>query len=401
MGFGIMFRLDEESAKRHSAERKMRVYDDLESVSSAVMDRFEKYSINFEEEVLEAVQEEQDEEDEGKEHNEANIVSGYIETSEVVTDVELNEAPETSMPDKELENAAVEDEKQQALDDECCEEDKSSLKLGRLGSNIRSSSPTSTVQSNTNRSKKKLSKKKARRYAEQDEEDVELAMMVLGHASKKSGKTMHDLKEEKTEHKKKQDLKAKQSKAGLNLIKVDWVQAMEQLDCEVQLEMKELVSLHAIDEGEIDLDLIKDLALYPANAAIAIIHEFRDSKNLAKTANKSNLFAGIMRTFKKNMNKSKAVAVITLDASDFDAIDATDENDDDHAINRNDGDFLTECPLSDDKILFAVPVCSPYMSMQRFKYKVKLTPGTLKKGKAVKQILELLPKVREASEIER
>ena len=50
---------------------------------------------------------------------------------------------------------------------------------------------------------------------------------------------------------------------------------------------------------------------------------------------------------------------------------------------------LTGAPLPDDELLYAIPVCGPYVSLKEFKYRVKLTPGTLKKGKAVKQALEL------------
>jgi len=53
-------------------------------------------------------------------------------------------------------------------------------------------------------------------------------------------------------------------------------------------------------------------------------------------------------------------------------------------------DSLTGCPRSDDVLLYAVPVCGPYSALASYKLKVKLTPGTLKKGKAAKQALELL-----------
>jgi hypothetical protein len=53
-------------------------------------------------------------------------------------------------------------------------------------------------------------------------------------------------------------------------------------------------------------------------------------------------------------------------------------------------DSLTGCPRADDVLLYAVPVCGPYQALANYKLKVKLTPGTLKKGKAAKQALELL-----------
>lgn len=44
-------------------------------------------------------------------------------------------------------------------------------------------------------------------------------------------------------------------------------------------------------------------------------------------------------------------------------------------------DSLTGTPLPEDILLFCVPVCGPYSAMNNFKYKVKLTPGSVKRGK--------------------
>ncbi|KAI1488569.1 fibronectin-binding protein A N-terminus-domain-containing protein [Biscogniauxia mediterranea] len=52
-------------------------------------------------------------------------------------------------------------------------------------------------------------------------------------------------------------------------------------------------------------------------------------------------------------------------------------------------DSLVAHPLPGDEILEAIPVCAPYAALGRCKYKVKLQPGTLKKGKAVKEILDV------------
>ncbi|KAI1635833.1 fibronectin-binding protein A N-terminus-domain-containing protein [Biscogniauxia mediterranea] len=52
-------------------------------------------------------------------------------------------------------------------------------------------------------------------------------------------------------------------------------------------------------------------------------------------------------------------------------------------------DSLVAHPLPGDEILEAIAVCAPYAALGRCKYKVKLQPGTLKKGKAVKEILDV------------
>ncbi len=59
---------------------------------------------------------------------------------------------------------------------------------------------------------------------------------------------------------------------------------------------------------------------------------------------------------------------------------------------------LTGCPHPNDLLLFAVPVCAPYASLTPacYKYRVKLTPGTQKKGKTAHQALEVFVREKEA-----
>ncbi|KAI8988444.1 fibronectin-binding protein A N-terminus-domain-containing protein [Mycotypha africana] len=60
-------------------------------------------------------------------------------------------------------------------------------------------------------------------------------------------------------------------------------------------------------------------------------------------------------------------------------------------------DSLTANPLPEDIIHFAIPVCAPYAAIQKYKYKVKLTPGSLKRGKAVKQAQSVFLNLNEAT----
>lgn len=53
---------------------------------------------------------------------------------------------------------------------------------------------------------------------------------------------------------------------------------------------------------------------------------------------------------------------------------------------------MTGQPKEVDTILFAVPMCAPYASLMHCSYKVKLQPGTQRKGKALSMIKELFAK---------
>lgn len=62
-------------------------------------------------------------------------------------------------------------------------------------------------------------------------------------------------------------------------------------------------------------------------------------------------------------------------------------------------DTLVPVPHPDDIILWAIPVCGPYSAMQHYKFRVKLTPGTQKRGKIAKQSVELF--VRQTNSLPR
>ncbi|KAI9578214.1 nuclear export mediator factor NEMF homolog [Glossina fuscipes] len=55
-------------------------------------------------------------------------------------------------------------------------------------------------------------------------------------------------------------------------------------------------------------------------------------------------------------------------------------------------DALTGLPFEEDELLFCIPVVAPYQALQNYKYKVKLTPGTGKRGRAAKTALTMFSK---------
>ncbi|XP_057671845.1 ribosome quality control complex subunit NEMF homolog [Diorhabda carinulata] len=57
-------------------------------------------------------------------------------------------------------------------------------------------------------------------------------------------------------------------------------------------------------------------------------------------------------------------------------------------------DALTGYPVTEDELLFAVPVIAPYNTLSNYKFKVKLTPGTAKRGKAAKTAVAIFLKDR-------
>ncbi|KOB65691.1 Serologically defined colon cancer antigen 1, partial [Operophtera brumata] len=62
---------------------------------------------------------------------------------------------------------------------------------------------------------------------------------------------------------------------------------------------------------------------------------------------------------------------------------------------------LTGAPHAEDELLFAVPVVAPYSALLNYKYKVKLTPGTSKRGKAAKTAVQVFLRDKAASNREK
>uniref|UniRef100_A0A452IS16 Ribosome quality control complex subunit NEMF n=1 Tax=Gopherus agassizii TaxID=38772 RepID=A0A452IS16_9SAUR len=86
------------------------------------------------------------------------------------------------------------------------------------------------------------------------------------------------------------------------------------------------------------------------------------------------------------------VEVLTHELQDMALEDQQEEKEGEKLLNS-----LTGQPHLEDILLFAIPICAPYTTMTNYKYKVKLTPGTQKKGKAAKTALHNFMHYKEAT----
>ncbi|KAL6190803.1 hypothetical protein ACLB2K_037197 [Fragaria x ananassa] len=93
----------------------------------------------------------------------------------------------------------------------------------------------------------------------------------------------------------------------------------------------------------------------------------------------------------------------TLDKATSELDKVTIEEDDIHEIGEeekeklNDVDYLTGNPLPSDILLYAVPVCGPYNAVQSYKYRVKIIPGSVKRGKGAKTAMNLFSHMPDAT----
>ncbi|XP_021573632.1 nuclear export mediator factor NEMF isoform X2 [Carlito syrichta] len=96
-----------------------------------------------------------------------------------------------------------------------------------------------------------------------------------------------------------------------------------------------------------------------------------------------------------------SLEVVTPELQDLAVDDPHDDKEeqdlDQQGNEENLFDSLTGQPHPEDVLLFAIPICAPYTTMTNYKYKVKLTPGVQKKGKAAKTALNSFMHSKEAT----
>lgn len=77
----------------------------------------------------------------------------------------------------------------------------------------------------------------------------------------------------------------------------------------------------------------------------------------------------------------------------LDAEGAIDDDLDDDAVDdTTELSKLTGKPQAEDMLLSAVPICAPYQTLSQYAYRIKLTPGNMKRGKASKQCVDMFLK---------
>lgn len=109
----------------------------------------------------------------------------------------------------------------------------------------------------------------------------------------------------------------------------------------------------------------------------------------------------------KDESKSRTPEDKVVESQENDQLDGEILDDDDDLDLENRAsehrliDTVTENPLPDDVILYAIAMCGPYTALSSFKYKVKVIPGANKRGKAAKACLSSFMHDKRASKREK
>ncbi|XP_074347240.1 uncharacterized protein LOC141686080 [Apium graveolens] len=163
--------------------------------------------------------------------------------------------------------------------------------------------------------------------------------------------------------------------------------------------MKEKYADQDEEERKIRMDLFASAGKVQNN----IVEPKTEAVAVSKLATGPDVTTKICYKCKKAGHLSRDCQGLQDEAEDRLAMEEDDINEigEDEKEKLNDVDNLTGNPLPNDILLYAVPVCGPYNALQSYKYRVKIIPGTSKRGKAAKMSLNLFSQILEATQREK
>ncbi|CAH2044781.1 unnamed protein product, partial [Iphiclides podalirius] len=135
----------------------------------------------------------------------------------------------------------------------------------------------------------------------------------------------------------------------------------------------------------------------------AVMMTILQSSNAAKESKKAQKRAMAKTTKGKASPKIPQPAPVLLEADSDDELEPEPEQPEQPGADTEVEllNQLSGCPLPEDELLFAVPVVAPYSALLNYKYKVKLSPGTGRRGKAARTALQVFLRERTATPRER
>ncbi|CAM6100258.1 unnamed protein product [Calypogeia fissa] len=238
------------------------------------------------------------------------------------------------------------------------------------------------------RGRKGKLKKIKEKYAEQDEEERQLRMELLASAGRKEAKKVGENEKDvkgTSQLPIKSDAKVELDIGGKVCYKCKRAGHIAR-DCPFATEddakeTKDEIPPDAVESGAVITDKIQELNI----DATPVVQGSQQQE----VPNKTGKTEGLSRRAHAKAAKNEIAAIM--------AEENVLELDEDEKEKLTELDSLTGKPLPSDVLLYAVPVCGPYTALQGFKYRVKLTPGTAKRGKAAKTAVDVFTRLPEVT----
>ena len=265
------------------------------------------------------------------------------------------------------------------------------------------------------RGKKTKLKRMTTKYADQDEEDRELALLAL-HAGEK------DKKKDKKREPVMNETAREAAAQTMAILKKDAALVAVQLPNEVRETLAECIKVAPVNSDappverwdKFDAEVLEQLLSLELEAQqVAAAKRLLALKESTRIDNFSASLGGIIRAIRKygheGLEKEASPGPGTEAAKRKTKAEKENEKeswretlagegivdeelDDDAVDDTVELGKLTSKPHADDLILFAVPVCAPYQTLSQYAYRAKLTPGNMKRGKASSACVEIFTK---------
>ncbi|XP_067847927.1 ribosome quality control complex subunit NEMF-like isoform X2 [Heptranchias perlo] len=384
MGFGFLFKVDEQFVWRHVGERKVKIQDeDMETVTSSTSELFAEDTIPL-------AQSDNDESSSG-EDKETGTEAENNQCEEVQGDAEDQQEHVEGESDKQQheEEADLKDSKEtQEIEEKQGEEESADF-----------SYPDTSIDLSHLQSKRPL-QMHITPSKEEPIEEVDGKSQSRKHLSAKERKEMKKRKKPETEDSElaiqSEDNKTP-SVEDQDAKKSSFSQPMKRGQKAKLKKMKEKYK----DQDEEDRELMMKLLGSAGPSKEEKVKKGKKGKTKEQEKQKALIKASNVHSKGQDVDiVTHHVAEVTIEstAAEDHQEDQEEAEQDLQAVEEGENllNSLTGQPHPDDVLLFSVPFCAPYTAMTNYKYKVKLTPGTQKKGKAAKTALHSFIHSREA-----
>jgi hypothetical protein len=195
---------------------------------------------------------------------------------------------------------------------------------------------------------------------------------------------------------------------------------LEQLNSDVQECLAKCASDQVEDiavaiMSKFDAEVLEHLTTLDAIAQLAAVKRLLTLKESVGVINFSSSLNGIIRAIQKYGHESSSqlttsnasIEIPAIKEAEKDEEVANDKKDQQNQISEDeilvDENDLDETTIDDttelskltgktcleDVLRYAVPVCAPYQALSQYTFRVKLVPGNTKRGKAVKECIEI------------
>ncbi|XP_047396160.1 ribosome quality control complex subunit NEMF isoform X2 [Sciurus carolinensis] len=389
MGFSFLFKVDESCVWRHRGERKVRVQDeDMETLASCTS------------ELISEEMEQLDEGDTSSEEDKEELHEPPVEV-ELVTQVDQEDITVQSGAGELNEELIQEESSEDEGESEVVKKDQEPIGEMKDEGEETLEYPDTTIDLSHLQSQRSLQKLASK---EESSNSNDGKLQSRRHLSAK----------ERREMKKKKllsdsgDLEAMEGKDKESSVHIETQQntnrnvaAAQPMKRGQKSKMKKMKEKYK-DQDEEDRELIMKLLGSAGSNKEEKGKKGKKGKTkdepVKKQPQKPRGGPRVSESIKKD---TPSLEVLTHELQDLAVDDPHDDKEeqdlDQQGTEENLFDSLTGQPHPEDVILFAIPICAPYTTMTNYKYKVKLTPGVQKKGKAAKTALNSFMHSKEAT----